>query len=99
MNHSPLDNPLEPRRWLGFLRRLADEIGQLIVNIISQIIAQFLEINTTGAQHGNGVLVFGQRQQQMLQRGIFLAPFSGEGEGAVEGFFKTAGKRGQGSAP
>jgi hypothetical protein len=87
MDHSPLYHPLETCRGLCLLRGLPNKICQLIVNIIREIITQFIKINATSTQDGNSVLVLRQRQQQMFKRRIFLPPFCGERQGTVEGFF------------
>ena len=54
-------------------------------DICGEAAAQLVDVDIAGPHHGGGVLVVDQREQQMLERGIFVVPFVGEREGPVEG--------------
>ena len=45
-------------------------------------------------QHSPGVVVVTQRQQQVLERGVFMLPLVGIAQGAMETLFKFAGEGG-----
>ncbi|MND05873.1 hypothetical protein D3C83_269090 [compost metagenome] len=64
---------------------------QLRVDVVDEIAAQLLEIDVAGSQHGGGVLVFGQGQQQMLERRVFVTPAAGQLERAMQGLFEIRG--------
>ena len=67
-------------------------MAQFGVDVVGQAAAQHVEIDIAGLHHRGGVLVVDQRQQQMLERRIFVAAFIGEGQRAMEGLFETAGE-------
>ena len=50
------------------------EIGQLVVDIGQNVAAQPVEIDAAGAQHRDGVLILGQREQQVFERRVFVPP-------------------------
>ena len=43
-------------------------------------------------RYRHGVLIVEQSQQEMLERGVFLVAFAGEGEGLMKRLFETTGK-------
>ena len=88
MNGGALQHPLESRRRLGILDPTGDQIGKFVVEIGGQLGAQFLDVDTAGPHHRHRILIFGQGQQQMLQRGVFVTPFIGVGEGPVKGLLE-----------
>ena len=90
VNHGTLDDALEPSGRLGLAGIVADQAGELAVDIFGQVAAQPLDIDVAGAHDGDGVLVVGQRQQQMLERRIFMMPLVGDGERPVERLLETA---------
>ena len=89
----PLDDALKSRRRLGVLAIVADQIVELLVDIFAKILSQKIEIDRTGAQDRGGIAVFGQTEQQMLERGIFVMPLVGDGQGPVQRLFEIAGER------
>ncbi len=90
MDRGALQDALEARRRLGVLDMGRDQIAELVVDVMTDVAAQLLEIDGAGAQHRDRVLILGQRQQQVLERGIFVPPFVGISEGAVQGLFEVA---------
>ena len=93
MNDRPLDDALKSRRRLGVLAILTDQIVEFLVDIFAEILSQKIEIDRTGPQHGGGIAILGQTEQQMLKRGIFVMPFIGDGQGPVQRLFEIAGER------
>ncbi len=61
-----------------------------MIDVVDQFAPQLLEIDRARAQNRERVLVLGQRQQQVLERGVFVPPLIGVSEGAVKGLFKVA---------
>ncbi len=95
MDHGPLDDALEAGRRLRFLTAGAREVLQLGVDIVGEIGLELLEIDIAGAHDGGRVLIVDERQQEMLERRIFVAPLIGERERAMQGLFEVARERGQ----
>ena len=92
VDHRALDDALEAGRRLGVLAAVRDEVLELGVDVLDEVAAQHVEIDIAGAHHGGGVLVLDQRQQEMLERRVFVATLVGGGESAVEGLFEAAGE-------
>ena len=78
MNHRTLDNPLEPCRGLAILGFIHNQAGQLIVDIIGQIVPQLFQIDAARLHNSDSFGVFCQGEQQMFQRGIFMVALIGE---------------------
>ena len=62
--------------------------------IVDEAAAQLVEIDVAGPHHRGGVLIVDQRQQQMLERRVFVMPLVGERQRAMERLFETARERG-----
>ena len=90
MDHRALDHALEAGGGLEIFGAVGDQVFQLGFEIGHQAAAQLVEIDIAGAHHGGGVLVVDQRQQQVLEGGIFMVPLVGEGERPVQGLFEAA---------
>ena len=88
----PTQDALETRGRLGVADGTADEAGELVVDIFDQVAPQAVEVEVAVAEEGDGVLVLGQRQQKMLERGIFVTTLVGEGERAMQGLFELGRK-------
>ena len=80
------------RRRLGIVRRIGNQAGQFGIEIVDQVVAQLCQIDAAGAQHRNRVLILQKRQQQVFQRGEFVAAFTGEAQGPLERFLKVTRK-------
>ncbi len=85
-----LQHALETRRGLSILGMVRYEVAELAVDVGNEIATQFLQIDRAGAENRHRVLVFGQREEQMLERGIFVAPLVRISEGSVQGLFQIA---------
>ena len=92
MDGGALEDSLESSRRLGLLARFVDQVVELGVDVVDEIIAQALDVDAASPHHRDGVLVFGQRQQQMLERGVVVATLVGIGEGAMQALFEIGGE-------
>ncbi len=90
MDRGALQHALEARGRLGILAVVGHQIVEFVVDIAEHVAAQPVEIDAAGPQYGNGVLVLGQRQQQMLEGGVFVPPLVGVGQGPVQRLFQIA---------
>ena len=90
MDHGALDHALEAGGRLGVLGAVGHQVVELGVEIGDEAAAQRLEIDVAGPHHRGGVLIVDQRQQQMLERRVFVVPLVGERERAVQRLFETA---------
>ncbi len=89
-----LDHALEPGGRLGILVALVHQVLEFALEIGGQAAAQLVEIDVAGPHDGGGILIVDQRQQQMLERGVFVMALIGERQRAVERLFKVARKSG-----
>jgi hypothetical protein len=89
-----LDHALEARGGLGVLAVLHGKAAQLLLEVFAELAAKLLDVDIAGAQHGPGIVVVAQRQQQMLQRRVLVMPLVGIVQRAVQALFKFCGKRG-----
>ena len=94
MQDRPLDHPLES----GGRGRVALFLGLqrlvFLVEILAHDIAEVAEFDPAGGHHLAGVGIVDQRQQQVLQRGIFVAALGGMRQRGMEGLFETLGETG-----
>ena len=89
VDHGALDDALETGGGLGLVvARVGREIGELVVDVVEQALLQRLEIDRARAHHGGGVAVVEQREQQMLQRGVFMPAFVCGSERPVQRLFQ-----------
>ena len=72
-----LDHALEAGGRLGVVVRIEHEAGELVVEISGELVAQQVEVDVAGAHHRRGVAVVEQRQEQMLERRVFVAALVG----------------------
>ena len=90
VNRRALQHALKARRRLCVVAVGGDEVGELIVDIFEDFAAQPIELDAAGTQHGDRVLILGQRQQQMFERGRFVPAFIGAGESPMQRLFEIA---------
>jgi hypothetical protein len=90
VNCRALQHALKARGRFGILAVSGDEIGEFVVDVIQNLATEALELDTAGAQYGDRILIFGQRQQQMFERSIFVPAFIGVGQGPVQRLFEIA---------
>jgi hypothetical protein len=95
MQHRALQHALEAgRRARVFaIAAIDDEIIQFVVEIGFEAGAQALQIDLARRHHAGGVLVVDQREQQMLQRHVFVTVIVGEGQRPTQSGFQRARKR------
>ena len=74
--------------FFGFQRLI------FLIEILPHDIAEVAEIDAAGGHHLGGIGIVDQRQQQMFERGIFMAAFGRLGERRMQGFFKALGETG-----
>ena len=87
MDDGALDDALESRRRLRILAAVGDQIGELGVDVIDEVAAQGIEIDVAGAHHGGRVLVVDQRQEQVLEGGVFVTPLARHRKSTMKGLF------------
>ncbi len=87
MDHRALDHALEPRRRLGVLTAVADQVGEFGIDIFDEAALQRVDLDIAGPHDGGGVLVVHEGEQEVLQRRIFVPALAGERQGAVESLF------------
>ena len=90
MDRGALQHALDAGGRLGVLGVSGNQVAELIVDIGQDLAAQPVEIDAARAQDRDGVLVLGQRQQQMLERGVFVTPLIGVGESPMQRLFQVA---------
>ena len=78
MDRGALHHALEAGGRLRIARAVGRQAGEILVEELRQIAAQFVEVHAAGAQHRRGVGVVGQAQEQVLQRRVFVTTFAGE---------------------
>ena len=90
MDRGALQHALEARGRLRVVAVVRHEVGQLVVDIGQNVAAQPVEIDAAGAQHRDGVLILGQREQQVFERRVFVPPLVGVRQSAMQRFFEIA---------
>ena len=89
-----LNDTLEAIGRLGLLLTVDNQVFEFGVEILDDGLAQRVEVDAAGAQHRRRVDVVDQRQQQVLERRIFVTALIGEGERPAKGLFERAGENG-----
>ena len=82
----------KPAVGLESSSRTGGEVGELGVDVFDEVAAEHVEIDVAGAHDRGGVLVVDQREQQMLERRVFLVALVGERQRLVERLLETAGE-------
>ncbi len=93
MRHGAVDHPLEASRRLGVAMGVEHEAGELVVQIAGELVPQQVEVDVAGAHHRRRVAVVDQRQEQMLERRVFVTALVGILQRAPERLFETGRKR------
>ena len=91
-----LDDALEPGGGLRVRPVVGLERLVFLVEIGLHHARQLGEVDAAGVHHLDRVLVLGQGEQQMLERGVFVLAFGRVGERGVEGLFEVLGETGHG---
>ena len=63
---------------LGSPGPIGRQTRQVLVQELREIRAQLVEIDATGTQHGGGIGIVSEPEQQVLQGRVFVAAFAGE---------------------
>ena len=88
-----LDNTLEGGCRADLIIKLIyREVGQLVINIIGEVVLKLFEIDFAGRHHFNSVLIICECQKQMLKRRVFVAPFGSQREGFFKSVFEAWGQ-------
>src|SRR6202007_2735235 len=80
VNRRALQYALKARRWLCIVTVGGGEVAELVIDVVQDLAGQAIEIDAASAQHSDRVLILGQREQQMFERGIFVPALIGIGE-------------------
>ncbi len=77
MRDGAVDDALKAGGRLRVAMGVEHEPREIVVDIAGDLVAQEIEVDVAGAHHRRRVAVVDQRQQQMLQRRIFVAALIG----------------------
>ena len=94
VDHRALDDALEPGGRLGIVGTVRHQAFQLGFDVRHQIAAKLVEVDVAGPHDRGGVLIVDQRQQQVLERRVFMVPLIGKRQRPVERLLEAAGKSG-----
>ncbi len=89
MQDGALDHPLEPGGGLRIGVFLSLERLVFLIEILADNAGQFFGIDTASGHHFGRIAIIDQRQQQMLQSGIFMAPVDRVLDRVVERLFEV----------
>ncbi len=89
-----LDDALESRGRLGIVGPVRHQAFQLGFDVRHEIAAKLVEIDIARAHDRGGVLIVDQRQQEVLERRVFMVPLIGKRQRPVERLLEAAGKSG-----
>jgi hypothetical protein len=64
MDCCALQDALEARGRLGIVAVRGNEVAEFVIDIVQNLATQPLELDPAAAQHGDSVLVLGQRKQK-----------------------------------
>ena len=78
-----LNDSLEPGRGLRVARAIGGQAREILVEELAEVLAELVEIDAAGAQHGGGVAIVGQAEQEVFERGVFMPALAGERKGAM----------------
>ena len=90
MDDGALDHALEAGGRLGILAAVDDQIIEFGLDVRRKIAPQLVEIDVAGAHDRGGILIVDQRQQQVLERRVFVVALVGQRERAMQRLFETA---------
>ena len=90
VNCGALQHPLEARGRLRVVAMCCDEFARLVVDVVQNLAPQTVEVDAARTQHGNHVLILGERQQEMFERGIFVPTLISVAESPMQRLFEIA---------
>ena len=92
MDDRALDDTLEAGCRLGIVAGVGHEVFKLGIDVFDEIAPQLLQVDVAGPHDGRGILIVHERQQKVLERGVFLVALIGIGERLVQRLFKATGE-------
>src|ERR1700751_4055055 len=90
VNCCALQYALKARRRLCVVTVGGNKVAKLIIDIVQGFAAQPIKIDAASTQHSDRVLIFGQREEQMLELRIFVPALIGPGESPKQRLFEIA---------
>ena len=87
-----LNDALEAVGRLGLLLTVDNEVFEFRIEVLNDRLTQRVKIDAAGAHHCRRVDVVNQRQQQMLERRVFMTALIGERQGSTKGLLERAGE-------
>ncbi len=90
MDDGALHDALEARGRLGIPAPRRFQALQLVVDEIGQLLTELRQIDTAGLEHRDSILVFRKRQEQVLQRRIFVPALVGKCQSAMQSLLQIA---------
>ena len=94
MQHGALDHPLEAGGGLGLDRLVGGQALQLLIDEAFELAFEPLQIDAAGLQHGDGVGILQQREQQVFERRELVAALHRKRQCAVQALFEVAREHG-----
>ena len=94
VQHGALHHPLEAGGGLRLHRLVGFEALQLLVDEGLELALEPLQVDAAGLQHGDGVGILKQREQQVFERRELVPPLDRERERPVQALFKIAREHG-----
>ena len=89
MQNGALDHPLETGGGGGVALVLGFQALIFLIEILLHHLGQIAQIHAAMGHHLGRVRIVDQGEQQMLQRGVFVAPLRRVRQRGVEGFFEA----------
>ena len=89
VDRGALDDALEAGGGFRITRPIGGQAGEILVEEFGQVVAQLVEIDPARLQHGGGIGVVRETEQEMFQGRILVPPFTGERQGAVKRLFEV----------
>ncbi len=90
VDHGALDHALEAGGRLGVLAAVGDQVLQFGLEIAREIALELLGVDIARPHHRGRVLVVDQREQQVLERRVFMVTLVGERQCPVERLLEAA---------
>ena len=94
MDRRALEYALKAGGGLGIVRAGDRQVGQLGIDIVGNVLAELCDVDAAGAHDGDGILVFGQREKEMLERCIFVPAGIGLSKGLTERLLEISREHG-----
>ena len=92
MERRTLNDALEAVGRLGLLLTFDNEVFEFRVEVLNDRLTQRVKVDAASAHHCRRVDVVDQREQQMLERRVFMTALVGERQGSTKGLFERAGE-------